>query len=425
MYRKEAIEHRKNIWSGKALLLSGVPVSYMTIFTVIFFTCFLCLLIFGSYTRRINVSGEIVSSPRAINVLSAQQGFVVRQMVSAGENVEKGQPIYQIDVSRTTSSGVVSKRISESIQQQISTLNEIAKKIRENKKITLDTLNRQKSHYENALQHSSAILTKAEEGLRIMKANMDNYHNYQVQGLINKDQLANQTALYYQQQNELLNLHSQNQQNALQIVSLQSNIQTQAVDFDNQLHQLEIQKSSLRGQLTTADAESELIITAPVAGRVDSLSVTTGQMVAVGDSLLQIIPGDTTRYSLILWVPDTAAPYLATGDGINIRYDAFPAEKFGQYSGQIIAVGRTPASLQEMATYPSAPARSADNPQTWYKVVVSPDKDRFYYKDHWVDAENGMKATSTLFLEERKLYQWVLSPLYDLRNSAGGLASGK
>lgn len=425
LFRQEALRFRQNKWSGRALLLSGVRTRYVIIFAISFFMLFFCLLILGSYTRRINVSGEIISSPRAINVLSTQQGFIINQLVNPGDRVKKGQPLYQIDVSRTTTSGIISKRRHENIEQQIITLNHIAERIAENKKVTLKMLHQQKARYEEALQHSSVVLQEAKEGLKVMRKNMDNYRTYQIKGLITKDQFINQTAIYYQQQNNLLNLRSQNEQNALQIVALQSDIQTQSVEFDNQLYQIEMQKINLMEQLNDADAESEIIITAPVQGKVDTLSVTPGQMVSNGDSLLQLIPGDFHQYELVIWVPDTAAPYLSPGKKINIRYDAFPSEKFGQFSGEITSVASSPASLQEMLTYPGSPSRIPGNPQTWYKVLVKPRSSRFYYQDRWVDAENGMKATATLFLEERKLYQWVLAPLYDIRDSAGGLVNGK
>jgi membrane fusion protein len=34
-------------------------------------------------------------------------------------------------------------------------------------------------------------------------------------------------------------------------------------------------------------------------------------------------------YYLVLWVPNEAVPYISVGDRVNIRYEAFPAEKFG------------------------------------------------------------------------------------------------
>lgn len=425
MFRKEAIEAKYKKWSPQALLLSGVRKRYVIFFTLCFFIIFFCLITLGTYTRRINVSGEIISSPRAITVLSVGRGFVINQFVHEGESIKKGQPLYRIDVGLTTTSGVVSQKRRESLENQIKTLNAISEKIQENKSITLKMLVKERVRYEQAHQHSLEILDQAGEGLRLMRDNMNNYRRYLKQGLITQDQLISQTALYYQQQNNILGLRSQNEQNALQVLTLQSELQIKAADFDNQLNQIEIQKSSIKGELIAADADGDLMVTSPIDGRVDTLSVTPGQMVSVGDSLLQIMPGKTEAYELILWVPDPAVPYLSPGQGVNIRYNAFPSEKFGQFPGKILSIAHMPASLQEMATYPSAPPQAALAPKTWYKVIVAPDNIHFSYKGRQVSAGNGMKATTTLFLEERRLYQWIFSPLYDIHDSAVGSTHGK
>ncbi|WP_261665589.1 HlyD family secretion protein, partial [Erwinia mallotivora] len=160
---------------------------------------------------------------------------------------------------------------------------------------------------------------------------MENYRNYHRRGLINQDQLTSQTALYYQQQNDLLSLVTQNEQNALQVMSLEGNIQTQATDFDNRIYQLEIQRSDLNRQLTDAEAAGTLVVTAPTDGQIDSVNTASGQVARAGDALMQIIPGNASRYQLVLWVPDNSVPFLRPGDRVNIRYDAFPSEKFGLY----------------------------------------------------------------------------------------------
>ena len=79
-----------------------------------------------------------------------------------------------------------------------------------------------------------------------MKENMDNYRQYQKLGLVNKEQLISQVALYYQQQNSLLGLSVQNDNNSLQITALDSQIHTQAADFDNQIYQMELQRFELQ-----------------------------------------------------------------------------------------------------------------------------------------------------------------------------------
>ncbi|CAI0769262.1 Colicin V secretion protein CvaA [Serratia fonticola] len=420
MFRQEAIENQKMKWRGRALLLPGIPIWLAAGLCAIFIVTFLTLVIEGTYTRRVNVTGEITTSPRASSVYSGVQGFVVKRFVIEGQEIKSGDPIYQIDISKSTRNGVVSDNQRNDIQSQIERIDSIISRIRASKKNTLDMLQRQKSQYTSALNHSTEIIKRAEEGIEIMKGNMQNYRNYQHRGLITKDQLTNQVALYYQQQNNLLGLSGQNEQNALQITALESQIEIQSADFDSQIYQMDLQRYELQKELINTDAGAEIVIRSLSDGVIDSLSVTVGQMVNVGDSLLQVIPKKIDNYFLIIWVPNDAIPYISIGDKVNLRYEAFPAEKFGQFSGVIKVISKTPASPQEMLTYQGAPKGSQAASVPYYKIIVRPEKQSIYYDGRNMSLENGMKAQSTLFLEKRKIYQWMLSPFYDMKNSAVG-----
>ncbi|ECO4993196.1 HlyD family secretion protein, partial [Salmonella enterica] len=381
--------------------------------------------IMGSYTRRVNVSGEITTWPRPVNIYSSVQGFIVKQFVTEGQEIRKGEPVYQIDVSRSTSSGVVSDNQRKDIENQIVRIANIISRLEDSKKATLQTLEKQKMQYQEAFERSTAIVRRAEEGIIIMKNNMNNYRTYQKKGLINKDQLTNQTALYYQQQNNLLSLSGQNEQNALQITSLESQIKIQAADFDNRIYQMELQRYELQKELINTDVNGEVIIRALSDGKIDSLSVTVGQMVSAGDSLLQIIPDKIKDHYLVVWAPNDAVPYINPGDRVNIRYEAFPAEKFGQFAATVLLVSKTPASSQEMLTYQGAPKNNQNTSVPYYKIVVRPDLQEIRYDGKFLPIENGMKAQGTLFLEKRKIYQWMLSPFYDMKHSATGPVNGK
>ncbi|MDB6369617.1 HlyD family secretion protein [Photorhabdus bodei] len=420
MFRQQAIENRKKKWRGKAILLPGISPWLVSMFSLFFLINFLMVIIFGTYTRRVSVTGEITTYPRAVSVYSGVQGFVVKQFVSEGQIVKKGQPIYQIDVSKSTRSGVVSDNQRKDIINQLLKIDKMITRLKENKKTTLETLEKQKKQYTESFKHSSEIIKRAEEGINIAKKNMENYQIYQAKGLINKDQLTNQVANYYQQQNNLLNLSSQNKQNLLEITNLESQIQTQAAEFDNRIYQMELQKYELQKERINTDAGGEIIIRALSDGKIDSLSLTIGQMVNVGDSLLQIIPEKITNYYLIIWVPNEAIPYISNGDRINVRYEAFPAEKFGQFSATIELISKTPASYQEMLTYQGAPKNTQGLSIPYYKVIVKPGHQRIHYRGKSMPLENGMKAQATLFLEKRKIYQWMLSPFYDMKHSVQG-----
>ncbi|MEG7473347.1 HlyD family secretion protein, partial [Serratia marcescens] len=416
MFRQEAIDSQKMKWRGRALLLPGIPFWLAAGLCLFFFIAFLTFAIAGTYTRRVNVTGEISTYPRAANVYSAVQGVVVKQFVTEGQVITAGAPIYQIDVSKSTHSGVVSDNQRRDINSQQARIAQIISRLESSKQATLTMLEKQKAQYTAAFSRSTVILERAQEGIRIAKENMENYRHYQTKGLINKDQLTNQVALYYQQHNNLLSLSGQNEQNALQITALESWIQTQAAEFDNQIYQMELQRYELQKELLNIDAGGAIVIRALADGRVDSLSVTVGQMVNIGDSLLQLLPQDIEHYALVLWVPNDAIPYITAGDKVNVRYDAFPAEKFGQFAGTVSVISKAPASPQEMRTYQGAPKAALTAAVPYYKVIVMPEKQAIAYDGKRLSLENGMTAQSTLVLEKWTIYQWLLSPIYDMNN---------
>lgn len=90
------------------------------------------------------------------------------------------------------------------------------------------------------------------------------------------------------------------------------------------------------------ELEHSMFITAPNGGKIESLSVTSGQMVNIGDSLAQLSLGINREFQLVFWLPNNSIPYIKVNDLINIRYDAFPCEKFGKFVGKIIFVSSVP-----------------------------------------------------------------------------------
>ncbi|MDN5681872.1 MAG: HlyD family secretion protein [Ewingella sp.] len=421
LFRKEVNEHQQNHWAGKALLLAGWPVWVVTSLTALFLIALLSFLIFSNYTRRINVSGEVITQPHSINLFSPEQGVITNLMVETGKTVKKGQPLYQIDVSRVTQAGNVSTTTLSAINKQRDQIDTIINQLQNNKRTTLDNLQQQLEQYEKAHKVSQDMVASAQQGLDAMKKSMQNYGAYQRKGLINTDQLNNQRYLFYQQQTSFQSLNTQSIQESLQITNLRSELVTRAADFDNQISQYGVQRNDLDRQLAEADAKGSLLITAPTDGKISSLSVTPGQMVNAGDSLAQLVPAKNSPFFLVAWLPNESVPYVKPGEEINIRYEAYPFEKYGQFPGRVESVSSAPVSEQELNSYSSAPKNpngTVSGP--YYKVIVSLDKSQLNWHGETLNLSSGMKAESTMFLEKRPLYQWMLSPYYSMKKSVVG-----
>lgn len=420
LYRMEAIEHKKNHWKGKALLLAGMP-AWLILTTSLFFLLALILtLTFCNYTQRIDVRGEVITLPHSINVFAPQQGFVVKKYVNIGDTIEKGSPLYELDVSRSTVNGNVTDAMTAVITEKISNAEEIIEKTLANKNKTLEALNTQVNQYSASLKETNKMLTNADIGLKKMKDNLSSYDQYLKQGLITKDQYNYQHSLYFQQQSTYQSLISQRMQLESQLTQLKSDIVTKAADFDNQISNQKNQINDYKNQRVESNANGNLVIKATSDGKIESVAVTVGKMVDKGSSLAQIKPTNNVEFFLILWLPNNAIPYVKIGDTVNIRYDAFPADKFGQFPGKIISISSVPASRQEMAEYTNVASGPNQQELALYKAIIKIENNKFIYKDQALELSNGLKAQAIVFLEERPLYMWMFTPFYKISQSVSG-----
>ncbi|HGV3509696.1 HlyD family secretion protein [Klebsiella michiganensis] len=420
IYRKEAIEYKKNHWKGKALLLAGIPAWLVTLLASLFLIALVLSLIFCTFTQRIDVRGEVITLPHSVNVFAPQQGFVVNQHVKVGDIVNKGQPLYELDVSRNTINGNVSAAQIEVINEKIANAEDIISKLTHNKAETLTALDKQIKTTSASLAETNRMLATTQVGLNKMHTNLSSYDKYLKEGLITKDQYNYQHSLYFQQQSAYQSLVTQKMQLESQLTQTNSDKITKAADFDNQISSQHNQINDYKNQLVESNANGNLIIKATTNGKIESLAVTKGQMVENGSSLAQIKPTGDIEYYLILWLPNNTIPYVKPGDTINIRYDAFPADKFGQFPGKVISISSVPASRQEMAEYTNVNNGTSQQELALYKAIIKIKDKTFNYNGKTLTLSNGLKAQAVVFLEERPLYMWMFTPFYKMTQSVSG-----
>jgi membrane fusion protein len=420
IFRLQAINRQKAEWKGRALLIRGLSPLLIALLCVFFIGLLLSFLFLCDYTRRIEVNGEVITYPHAINIYSPQQGYISKVFVKVGERVKNGDPIYSINVSRQTTSGNVSTETLSVLKKQIANIEQIIAKLDSNKKETISNLQEQLANYESNHKQTTRLITSVRGGVDKMREGMTSYESYRKRGLITTDQLNNQRFMFYQQQSNLQSLNSQAIQETLQISQLRSQILTRAAEFDNNITQNIYQRNELQRKLIESDAGATIIVFSQGAGRVESLSVTPGQMVNSGSSLAQIQPEGKSHYYMVLWLPDSSLPYVSVNDTVNIRYAAFPSEKFGQFPGTIKSISYIPASREEMLSYSSAPKEGAGTGGNFYKVLVNLKDADISDKGKKMHLSGGLQAKTVVFLDTRKLYQWMFMPFYDVKHSVTG-----
>ncbi|MEH2760653.1 HlyD family secretion protein, partial [Klebsiella pneumoniae] len=204
--------------------------------------------------------------------------------------------------------GNVSAVQIEVINEKIANAEDIISKLNHNKEETTISLEKQLKTINDSLKETNRMLANAQAGLKKMHDNLSSYDKYLSDGLITKDQYNYQHSLYFQQQSTYQSLVSQKMQLESQVTQLNSDKITKIADFDNQISSQENQINDYKNQLVESNANGNIIIKATTEGRIESLTVTKGQMVDKGSSLAQIKPTGDIEYYLILWLPNNSIP---------------------------------------------------------------------------------------------------------------------
>ena len=101
---------------------------------------------------------------------------------------------------------------------------------------------------------------------------------------------------------------------------------------------LERDLASLDQQLAETDTRSENVIAAPASGTLSVDLATLGQAVAPNQPLAVIQP-EGAALQVQLFAPSRAVGFVKADDRVNLRYQAFPYQKFGQYEGRVRSIG--------------------------------------------------------------------------------------
>ena len=416
IFRQEVINVKKNRWLGDALLVSQIPTYWFGLGSALIITLFFTFIFFAQFTRRVNVTGEVISIPHPVNIFAPQQGFILKRFYRVGQQVKSGDVLFELDISRTTNQGNASQNALNAIEKQRLDTELIIHTLKENKRISIASLKTQLEKYNHANQQAINRYVDAQSGLQEMQKIAKDYAQYLKQGLVNREQVNQLRYLYYERQGAIDNLKAQLTQQEIQINEIEKEILSQAAVFEQQILQQQIQYSALERQHAEVNANDVLVIKAQQAGVIENISVSQGQMVNAGDSLIQLSPMKKTQFSIVLWLPNNSIPYIKVGDPVNLRYHAFPYEKFGQFTGRITEISNVPVANDERLRYGSSPK---NNDATYYKVSIQPQKSQIEWKGKPVLLSSGMTTDATLFLEKRPLYQWVFSPFYDISKSVG------
>ena len=134
-----------------------------------------------------------------------------------------------------------------------------------------------------------------------------------------------------------------------------------------------------------------------------------GQAVYAGQPIISILPSGSELRAQLL-VPSSAIGFIKNGDRVLLRYQAYPYQKFGMHRGTVMRISRSASTV----TQEQGVAR-----QPVYRVLVSLDRQDVLAYGKPETLRPGMQLEADIMGERRRLYEWLLEPLYSVTGKIG------
>jgi membrane fusion protein len=96
-----------------------------------------------------------------------------------------------------------------------------------------------------------------------------------------------------------------------------------------------------------------------------------------------------------------------------LRYQAYPYQKFGQYEAIVKEVAGTATSAQEL-TFPGAAIVANQTSEPLYRIRLNLKQQEVFVYGKPAILKSGMLLEASIILERRRLYEWILEPLFSI-----------
>jgi membrane fusion protein len=405
LFRESVLEAQRDQALGAALLIQPLSTRLLTLVAVLIAAGLIALTFWGAYTRKERVRGFLVPTRGLIKVYPREIGTVVEKQVAEGLRVAKGDPLFVIALERPAGEALEaqSNAIARLRERRLSLEGEL-RQVAHMAEIETQTLQQRSTALEAELAQLGLEITTQQRRIASAESSHARYRKLHAEGIASeeqvqeklKDLLAEQGKLQAQQRTQISLTRDSK--------TLRTQIASAALRASTQRAALERNLSVLVQELAEYESQRTYIVRAPEAGIATVLLADRGHAANPGQPLVSLLPLEAALEAHLL-VPSRSIGFLATNQPVYVRHEAFPYQRFGSHHGRITEISKTlilpgetalPVQLQEPA----------------YRVTVRLDAQAVKAYGQEFPLQAGMLLDADIWLDRRKLYQWILDPIY-------------
>ena len=407
LFRKEVIDAKRGSWLGQISLAQPMRFWMLALAAALAALVVILFLIFGDYTRRTRVAGQLVPTQGLATVVSPAAGVIAEIDAVEGTAVESGALLAVVAMPRgTVDTEDTIGALETRLQQRRDSLQRTRRAQTQLFSVQQQGLRTQQANSRRELAQLEAEIDTRLSQVRIANETLARLRQLKQQQFVSDLQLKQQENAALEQMSELQTLQRQGTGVRRQIDQLTQSLQElpaqrEAADADSQRDRATLEQESLENA-----TRRELAVVAPLAGVVATQLVKPGQAVQAGQPLLSVLPGDGALEAELL-VPSRAIGFIEPGDEVLLRYQAFPYQKFGHHTGRVVRISRSVFS-------PGEPGAQTREPS--YRVVVALNAQTVQAYGKAERLKPGMLLDADILGEKRRLIEWLFEPVMSLKS---------
>lgn len=404
------MDARRGSWLGEIHLVTPLSRWMLAVMAAAMGVAIVLFMVYGHYTKRDRVSGELVPSSGLLNVTSATGGVVTAVDVREGQHVRRGDPLVEMSGDTDSASlGDIRARISARLRAQQHALEADVR-------TQTATVEQQRRQLKDALAmlESQKAQVVAQEAIQQEQVGSDQtllrrIEPLESKGYVSAFQVQQQHNALLQAKTQLKSLTRQRLQIAQQMADTRHKLAQLPLTLSSQRSATERQIDGIAQQLAQNEAQRASVLRARSDGVVSSLLVKPGQSVRGGQPLLSVLPRGSALQAQLL-VPSRAVGFIDPGSRVVLRYQAYPYQKFGLHYGRVSSISRSALGPSDIVALTGRQAK-----QPLYEITVDLDRQSILAYGKAQPLKPGMSLSADILMDRRTLLEWVFEPLYGLR----------
>lgn len=414
LFRKEVLDSNVKHASGDVLLVYPVSNYFLLALAMGLLVALTVFAAVGKYTRHASVSGVLEPSEGVVKLYAPQSGVLKSLRVQEGQLVRKGQVLLVFESEHIGADGkAIEAELAAKLREQLATLRH---ELGGTSKLHSASMVTMRQDLEAAQRNRATLRDEIKtQAKRVKSAELmvARFGSLQKSGYMPDMKTQEKVDDLMDQQMRLKGLQKQ-------ATSADADIARLTMELENSPLREQVAEAQLSRTISTTESElskqqnsHEWSVLAPCDGAVSSLTIGHHQNAAAGVPLVTIVPSNS-KLQAILYAPSRALGFLKPGQAVKLKLDAFPYQKFGVADGKVLSIADSPVRASESSAGTRL-ATSTETGEPMYTVRVELDKQLIEAYGSQQRLRPGMQLDAEIQLDTRRIYEWVLEPLYSLR----------